>query len=297
MRLLSLRAAVLASLLPLSGCLVTQSTYDALAKDLADTKTSMQGQLDQKTKDAAQKDQENSDLKTQLKKEQQKSAELGERIKKGEGDLEALQKQKSQLEADHSAMLKDKKGLQDSVEEMKKALAELARRKAEADARIAEFRNLLERFKGLIDAGKLRVKIVEGRMVVELASDILFSSGSANLSKEGKAAIAEVAGLLASIPDRKFQVEGHTDNVPIATAQYPSNWELASSRAITVLRTMVDAGMPVERISASSYGDSKPAKPNDTPEGKAANRRIEIVVVPDLSSLPGFEELKKASAR
>ena len=99
--------------------------------------------------------------------------------------------------------------------------------------------------------------------------------------------------MLAEIPGRKFQVEGHTDNVGIKTAQYPSNWELAAARALTVVKTMVEAGLPADRISAASFGEFKPVKANDTNEGKAANRRIEIVVVPDLSSLPGFDELKK----
>jgi chemotaxis protein MotB len=137
------------------------------------------------------------------------------------------------------------------------------------------------------------VKIIDGRMVVALASDVLFTSGSAKLSEAGKTAIGEVSKLLADIPGRKFQVEGHTDNVPMKSAQYPTNWELAAARALSVVKTMVDAGMPVDRISAASFGENKPAKPNDSPEGKAANRRIEIVVVPDLSTLPGFDELKK----
>ena len=138
-------------------------------------------------------------------------------------------------------------------------------------------------------------EIVDGRMVVVLASDVLFASGSANLSRDGKSAIGEVAALLADIPDRKFQIEGHTDNVPIRTAVYPSNWELASARALTVLKTMLEAGMPADRISAASFGDSKPARDNETPEGKAANRRIEIVVTPDLSTLPGLEELNRVA--
>ncbi|MGC4116718.1 MAG: OmpA family protein [Myxococcales bacterium] len=128
-------------------------------------------------------------------------------------------------------------------------------------------------------------------MVVALASDVLFASGQSKLSKDGEAAIAEVAKLLAEIPDRKFQVEGHTDNVPPKPPM--TNWDLAAARSITVVRTMVEAGMPANRISAASFGEFKPAKDNDSQEGKAANRRVEIVVVPDLSSLPGFDELKR----
>src|SRR6185503_72950 len=137
---------------------------------------------------------------------------------------------------------------------LESALADLKKRKEESEARIAEFKALLDKFKTLIDAGKLKVRIKEGRMVVELATDILFPSGSANLSKEGKAAIKEVAGLLQSIEGRKFQIEGHTDNVPLSGKGYQSNWELASARALTVLHAMTDAGLPAERISAASYG-------------------------------------------
>ena len=90
--------------------------------------------------------------------------------------------------------------------------------------------------------------------------------------------------MLKSIPDRKFQVEGHTDNVPTKTAVYKSNWELASARALTVLKTMTESGMPGERISAASFGDTKPTKGNDTQENKAANRRIEILLLPPLQT-------------
>ena len=142
-----------------------------------------------------------------------------------------------------------------------------------------------------ISALRLRSNISRA---VRKPSSPLFGSGSANLSKDGKVALAEVAQVLASIEKRSFQVEGHTDNVPIATAQYPSNWELASARAINVLKAMIESGLPSGRVSAASFGDSRPSVANDSAEGKAQNRRIEIIIVPDLSGLPGFDELQKA---
>src|SRR5690606_26894562 len=142
---------------------------------------------------------------------------------------------------------------------------------------------------------RLQVKIVDGRMVVALPTDILFASGRADLSPEGKAAITEVGAVLATIPERQFQVEGHTDNVPIKTDRFPSNWELAAARAITVVRALREAGVEAERVSAASYGEFRPVATNDQPEGKQANRRIEIVVVADLSQLPGAEALERMS--
>ena len=276
-RLLVLATAALCA----SGC-VTQSTFDAMKaeRDNLDANLSERNRaVDEMEKRNRGLDDKNKSLQAALEAEQDKVKDLNARI--------------DRLSADMAAVTKDKSRLQASVTDMTTALAELEKRRAEAEARVQEFKKLLERFQKLIEAGKLKVKIVEGRMVVELATDILFASGSANLSKEGKAAIVEVSGLLASIPGRDFQVAGHTDNVPIATAQYPSNWELAGARAITVVRTMVGAGMPPERISAASFADTKPVASNDSNETRAQNRRIEIMVVPDLSTLPGTEELKK----
>ncbi|MES2644461.1 MAG: OmpA family protein [Myxococcota bacterium] len=199
------------------------------------------------------------------------------------------------LAAERTRLISDASALKGSVTEMESALRELAERKAASDARIAEYKSLLARFQPLIDSGKLKVKIVNGRMVVELATDILFSSGSAELSPEGKAAIVDVSKVLATIPDRDFQVEGHTDDVPIKTAQYPSNWELAAGRSLTVVKTMIEAGLPTKRVSVASYGSERPVTPNTSDTTRASNRRIEIVVVPDLSTLPGFEELKRAA--
>ncbi len=250
------------------GC-VTQGTYDALKAEQDKTLASLNECT--KTRDETRAALANEEAKARAMAE--KMTELEAALGTTKEQLGSTQKAKSALEA---------------------ALDELKKRKAEAEARIAEFKGLLDKFKSLIDAGKLKVRIREGKMVVELATDILFKSGSATLSKDGKAAIVEVTDLLKTIPNRQFQIEGHTDNAPMKVATF-TNWDLGAARAITVLKTMVAAGMPPDHVSAATYGETKPAKPNDTPEDKAANRRIEIVVVPDLSSLPGFEELQRVA--
>ena len=221
-----------------------------------------------------------------LSKKEVYIVELQDEIKRLTAERKKLLEEKAQI-------LADKANLQGSVEEMEKALKELEARKAEVDKRLGEFKNLLARFQAMVDAGKLRVKIVKGRMIVELASDILFNSGSADLGKEGRETIEEVSMLLASIPGRAFQVAGHTDDVPMRSARFPSNWELSTGRAVTVVKAMVAAGMPPERISAAGYAETQPAVENIDKESRAANRRIEIEVVPDLSAMPGFDELQK----
>ncbi|MBM4779446.1 MAG: OmpA family protein [Archangiaceae bacterium] len=265
----------------LSGC-VTQSTYDSLKTErdsLDETLGEKNAALAARDETLKRREARIVELEQALAAEQDKAKELGARI--------------DRLVADRAGLLRDRSKLQNSVEEMTAALVELEKRRSEAEARVNEFRSLLARFRALIDAGKLKVRIVDGRMVVVLATDVLFGSGSAALSKEGRAAITEVAAVLASLPRRAFQVEGHTDSVPITTAQFPSNWELAAARAITVTKAMIDAGLPAGRVSAASYADKKPTASNDTAEGKALNRRIEITILPDLSTLPGFDELQK----
>ena len=136
------------------------------------------------------------------------------------------------------------------------------------------------------------MNIVDGRMVLALPSDVLFGSGKAELSEQGRQAITEVASVLATIADRRFQVEGHTDNMPIRTRRFASNWELASARALTVVAEMIRAGVAPGMVSGASHSEYRPVGDNDDDMGREKNRRIEIVLVPDLSMLPGFDDLK-----
>jgi chemotaxis protein MotB len=129
-------------------------------------------------------------------------------------------------------------------------------------------------------------------MVVELAENILFDSGKSDLKAEGKTALTEVASVLASIAGREFQVTGHTDNVPIKSAKFPSNWELSTARAVTVTRYLSENGVPAERVSAAGFAETQPVASNDTPEGRAQNRRIEIVLMPNLEELPDLSALQ-----
>ncbi len=240
-------------------------------------------------------------LEARLKDKEAVIQQLRFRLQDAEARLEAAGREAEQLRAEvaklqqeKAQLLQARSELKASVEEMQQALATLAEQKAQAEARLAELRKVVEQLKPLIDAGQLKVKVVDGRLVVQLPSDVLFASGSASLSKEGEEAIRAVAPVLAQVPDRTFLVEGHTDNVPISTAKYPDNWALAAARANTVVRTLIDAGVPPERLAAAAYADTRPVASNDTPEGRALNRRIEIAILPDLSKLPGAKELEEA---
>ena len=278
------------------GACVSQGTHDELKRKYDDAQATI-----------AQRDTQVGSLQQSLAAEQAKAAQLDAAVKEAQQQIAALQQQDAdkQLEIDRlmaeaelqrgelASLIKDRSRLRESTEQLKEALADLAKRKAEADRRVAEFRDLLTKFKKLIDAGKLQVKIADGRMVLALPTDVLFDSGSAKLSKEGLEAVTEVAQVLQTIRERRFQVEGHTDTVPIHTERFPSNWELSQARALGVVKAMLDAGMDPLTVSAAGYGEYHPVASNDTDAGKAQNRRIEIVLVPDLSMLPGFDELNR----
>lgn len=270
----------LAWVLTSSAC-VKKSDYEALqAKDAALQK-SLEDSLTSEREHAASLDQA-------LKSEQAKSASQAEEIVRLQSELDAAQRKISEMVGDSSK-------LKASIQEMQTALAALNEQKRQTDARIAEYRKLLSSFQALIDAGKLKVKVVNGRMIVELPSDVLFASGSIDLSEAGKASISEIGTILAPMSDRQFQVEGHTDDQPIKTARFPNNWWLASGRAIAVAEILIKAALQPTSVSAASFGEFQPITSNATPQGRAQNRRIEIVLVPDLSKVPGFEDLDRAA--
>ncbi|MBO85892.1 MAG: endoflagellar motor protein [Deltaproteobacteria bacterium] len=262
-RLLTAFAAVLALG---TGC-VSKKKYTELEVVLAKTREAVRD-----------RDEERRDLESRLEVCAQDRKQLGQ----CQEDLARIISEKGQLTSD--------------IQEMTAALVELARQQKEAESRIAEYRGVVDKFQALEAAGKLKVRVVDGRVVLELATDVLFASGRATLNRDGKAALLEVATILATLPDKRFQIEGHTDNVPIRTAQFPSNWELAADRSISVVKTLIEGGMAPEAVSAASYGEFRPIAANETREQKASNRRIEIVMVPDLSQLPGFDELEALGA-
>jgi chemotaxis protein MotB len=184
--------------------------------------------------------------------------------------------------------------LQAGLEMLQKRLNELEHQKKLAEARAAMFRELADKLRSMVDAGKIKVTVRNGRMLLALPNDILFDSGKIEIKTEGKETIADVAKVLATMPsDRHFRVAGHTDNIPIKSKRFRSNWELSTQRAVEVVRLLIDGGMKPSQIGAAGYAEFDPAATNDTAEGQKQNRRIEIVVEPNLSELPNLENIGK----
>jgi chemotaxis protein MotB len=132
------------------------------------------------------------------------------------------------------------------------------------------------REEGLEDTIKIRIE--ERGVVLEIQDRVLFDSAQAELRPEAEALLVKVAGILERLPNQVI-VEGHTDNVPINTPLYPSNWELSVARAVRVVRYLSEReGLEPKRFIATGYGEYQPVATNRTPEGRAQNRRVNIVI-------------------
>ncbi len=123
------------------------------------------------------------------------------------------------------------------------------------------------------------VSMAEGQEGITLRIDnnLLFASGEAQLTASGREVIESLVPTLESF-DGQISVEGHTDNIPISTARFPSNWELSTARALAVLRHLIQSGIPEGRLRAIGYADTQPLESNDTAEGRAINRRVELLL-------------------
>jgi chemotaxis protein MotB len=130
-------------------------------------------------------------------------------------------------------------------------------------------------------------------MVIELPAGILFDSGRAELRREGQDVLRQVASVLAQIRERDFLVAGHTDNVQLGRGgRFEDNWELSAARATNVVRFLAQNNVTAARLGAAGYAEFQPAEPNDTDEHRALNRRVEIVLMPNIEELPDLTTLE-----
>jgi chemotaxis protein MotB len=126
--------------------------------------------------------------------------------------------------------------------------------------------------------GIARVSLAPRGVVVEIGASALFQSAEAKLDATAVPQLQAVAAVLAEL-DNALQIEGHTDSLPIATPQFPSNWELSAARAAAVARVFIDAGVAAPRVAVLGHADTRPVEPNDHAEGRARNRRVQLLVL------------------
>lgn len=212
-----------------------------------------------------------------LEGSEQQRVTLEQRIGQLEQELAEHQEMIARLEADKAATSQELDALRD----------EQRRRQEE----LRTFKELFGRLRALIDAGTIQISFRKGRMIVELPSAVLFDSGKTELKPDGKAALDQLVEALGSVAHRDLMIAGHTDNVPINTKRYKSNWELSTQRAVVVVSYMIEKEFPADHLAAAGYGEMDPIADNATDEGKAKNRRIEIQLMPDLGELKGIEDM------
>lgn len=201
-------------------------------------------------------------------------AELGERVT-------ALASTKSELDAQSEALRAQSKQLAATKDE----LAQLKKLRERAEQEAAQFKALADRLKSMVDAGQLSVQMRDGRINLKLPDAVLFPSGSKRLKKGGKTALIEVAKVLKEV-DREFLIAGHTDDVPVKRGgRFKNNWELSTARAVTVVQLLIKEGVEPKRLAAAGFGEFDPIKLNDSKENRAQNRRLEIILLPNLEQV------------
>ncbi len=166
--------------------------------------------------------------------------------------------------------------------------------KETTDKKLREFNEVTASFRDMIDTGKLKVEIRRGQMVVDLPAEVLFPSGSAALTKPGRQSIDKVAAILRKMPGRRFTVAGHTDTYRTVGKEFKGNWDLSAARAVTVVEALIAEKISATRLIAAGFGEWAPIASNKTEKGRQLNRRIEIILEPDLSAIK--DELPKKPA-
>jgi len=198
-----------------------------------------------------------------------------------------LQGQVKSLTAQNDVLKKQQEALQAekaAVEKERDLLSQKAEKAEQLERATQTYQDLQKKLEKEIQEGKVQLTEMKNRLTMTMVDKIIFPSGSTDISKDGKLVLDKVVSILKDIKDKRIQVEGHTDNVPIVSAlkkRFPTNWELSTARATEVVRYLQEqGGLDATLLSATGYSEYQPVAPNDTDDGKHKNRRIEIVLLP-----------------
>lgn len=290
-----LRRVVLIGAAGLAFSCVPKDQYDAAIAEGLATHASLAASVDREKANEAQL----AELRRELDAAQSQIQDQANQLNGLSTDKQNLQSQLDQetaidaqlrtemgrLGKNVDQMLQEKGTLSKALTDAKARLEELRKAEAEAAAQAALYQQLLQKFKAMVDAGQLKIAMRNGRLVLQLSNDVLFDSGRTAIEAAGRTALVQIASVLKTIEGRSFQVAGDTDNVPIETPLFPSNWELSTARAVAVVKLLLSQGVDPKSLSAAGYGEYDPIAGNDTPDGRAKNRRIEITLQPDLGAL------------
>ncbi len=275
----------------LSACSVMQSTYQKKV-DEADTLTKHLALLQKKNDDLiAENAVLKSDLARMTLQEEKLTTDLSyvtdqrDKALADKEELDGILRSRSDSLSQSIVELRRKVADLDAENRMLKAENEslLKAREEQVQKVSSTYESMLEKMKSEIEQGQVTISELKGKLTVNMVDSILFDSGKAEVKKGGHQILGKVISILKDVKDKSIRIEGHTDDVPISRSlaqRYPTNWELSAARAINVARYLQDQGIDPANLSAVAYGEWEPVATNDTPEGRAKNRRIEIVLVP-----------------
>jgi chemotaxis protein MotB len=296
-----------AALLLLPGC-VSKSSFEMLAEEasqlqneLAELRGDNQELQDEYNQRGRELDDLNKEKSTLLKQVAELTAnkqELEEILAAREDNLSRIindqRQEMARKEVDFELKQVDlKQRLAVREEEIKKLQESIAVLNAELDRLHQEkeqetrelsstYEALLGKMESEIAQGQVTISELKGKLTVNLVEAVLFDSGKAEIKSDGLQVLQKVVDILKEVHDRTIRIEGHTDNVPIGGAlarKYPTNWELSAARAVNVARFLQERGIDPENLASVAYGEYHPVASNDTPEDRAKNRRIEIILV------------------
>ncbi len=273
------------------GVCVAMTTGCGYSEDEWQAQLAKYGQLAQKNKAT---EGERARTHGELLTAQKQVADLKDQLQKMGVNLDTINQQLAQTGTANQQLSKN-------VEDLQRALKEYQERAAQLERIKARFELLRDKLKKLTELG-LKVEIRRNRMVIRLPGDVLFASGDDKLSKEGDKVLNAVADVIRNdkqLSGRYFQVAGHTDNKPLKGGRFGDNWGLSAMRARQVLLYLVSpvdtkeggGGLKTDRLHAAGYGDTDPVSKNEADDGRKQNRRVELVLMPDVEEMLDLKSL------
>jgi len=260
-----------------AGCMVSKDTYQKCLND-----------SEILTKDLGSLQGDYMDLQTQ-------NVDLTKKLRHCESQLLELENTLNAKSDELSTMIVD---LRQKVADLEREREEKTQRISELEIKIAEitaakeeslqemsaaYKSMIESLKSEISEGQVTITELKGKLTVNMLDKVLFDLGKAEIRSQGLKVLHKVVDVLKQVKDKAIRVEGHTDNLKIHGALakiYPTNWELSAARAANVVKYLQEQGIDPDTLSATAYGEFKPMASNETEEGRAQNRRIEITLIP-----------------
>jgi chemotaxis protein MotB len=297
LRRVALLAITAALCISNAGCVVFKRDYDQVVAGAAQAKAASEArdrdqtarlqdlQLRLSAAEAGMQDRDGkiSDLSTGVHNLQ---AQLDEATAINQELRAALER----LGKDADKLLAERGTLSKALDDAKTRLEELRRAQAAAEARVALFRDFEQRFAALEQANQLRVETRRGHLVMDLSGDLLFDANHAELRAAGKGVLMEIARAIqttsSTATGRRFLVTAHVDDEPLKSKHFRSVWELTAERGAVVVDYLVSLGVPPGALEAAGAASFDPLAPNDTPDHRAGNRRVEIALLPAADVAP-----------